>query len=354
MRLLIVRTGAMGDILHGMPAVTALRAALPGCTIGWAIEPHWSPLLQSAASSPPNQTQPLVNHVHLVPTREWKARPFSVATLRQIASVGHELRAQRYDVCVDLQGSIRSALIGRCSASKRFVGSRRPRERQARALYGERVDLASVNVIQQACELVAAAAQLDHLAPAAPPLAIDLEADAWCDQMLHSSDRAGKFILLIPGAGWGAKRWPLPSFSQLACRLREGGHEVFANGSSNAAVDAALGLAGAIPVASSLAQLIALTRRAALVIGGDTGPVHLAAALGVPVVALFGPTDPRRTGPAFPGARTAVLRHSGSVVDHGRHDATEAGLANITVDEVFDEAMRMLALDRQQEISDHG
>ena len=85
----------MGDILHGMPAVAALRNALPGCEIGWAIEPHWSPLLQSASATAHASSMPLVNRIHTVPTREWKGRPFSFATLRQVASLGRELRALR-------------------------------------------------------------------------------------------------------------------------------------------------------------------------------------------------------------------------------------------------------------------
>jgi heptosyltransferase-1 len=348
-RILIVRTGAMGDILHGMPAVAALRNALPDCEIGWAIEPHWSPLLRSAPATPHASSMPLVDRIHTVPTREWKGRPFSFATLRQIASLRRGLRAARYDVCVDLQGSIRSAFIGRISGSGRLVGASRPSERQARAFYNERVALKSVHVIKQACELVAAAAKLDHLDPLIPPFPLDPSSEAWCEALLRTHRSANGFVLLAPGAGWGAKRWPAASFARLARQLCDQGLVVLANTSSDSAVDAELAAAGAAPIQCSFPQLMALVRRSALVIGGDTGPVHLAAAMGRPVVSLFGPTDPARTGPDFPAARKTVLRHHASVEDHRRRAITEAGLAQITVSEVLAAALTMLAVRGQQE-----
>lgn len=339
----------MGDIVHGMPAVAALRNALPNCYIGWAVEPHWSPLLQAASGTPHSSSMPLVDRIHTVPTREWKGRPCSFTTLRQIASLGRELRAARYDVCVDLQGSIRSAFIGRISGSGRRVGARRPPERLARAFYAERVSLNSVHVIAQACELVAAAAKLNHLDPVAPIFPLDPSSESWCDAILRTHGVASGFVLLFPGAGWGAKRWPAACFASLAQQLREQGLVVLANASSDSAVDAELTAAGAVPIQSSFAQLMPLVRRSALVIGGDTGPVHLAAAMGRPVVSLFGPTDPARTGPDFPAARTTVLRHHESIENHRRHTITEAGLAQIPVPEVLAAALTMLAGRSQQE-----
>ena len=348
LRILIVRTGAMGDILHGMPAVAALRHALPRSYVGWAVEPHWIPLLKSDSAQSASE-MPLVDRVHAVPTREWKARPLSVATLRQIANLRRELRSERYDVCIDLQGSIRSAVLGRLSGSVRLLGPRRPRERQARAFYGERVDLTSRHVVAQACELVAAGAGLAHLEPAAALLPQDHAAEAWCEATRRGWVTPGRFILLVPGAGWGAKRWPIEHFAELTYALKEQGIAVLVNASFESTIDPALRAAGAIAVPCSIAQLTALTRRASLVIGGDTGPVHLAAALGRPVVALFGPTDPLRNGPEFPGARVKVLRHPVSVVDHRRHAETEPGLAQITVGDVVAAARQMLTRHEPEE-----
>ncbi len=344
LKVLIVRVGAMGDVLHGLPAVAALRDRVPDCYIGWAIEPRWKDLLVRAADG----IGPIVDRIHSVPTREWKRKPFSVATLRQIATLRREMKAEQYDVCVDLQGSIRSAVIGRMAEAKSFLGPRRPAERQARALYGKRVPVAATHVIEQACELVAAALTgrrdpAAELRPACVTLPVDDEAEAWCDRELDT--RAGEFVLLAPTAGWGAKQWPVEKYQALAERLRTAGYTVLVNagGKDDLRVTAAVAAGGNARLAeSSLAQLIALTRRMSLVVGGDTGPVHLAAALGRPVVGLFGPTDPARNGPHFPGSRVRVLRHADSRLDHTRRPETECGLAKITEDEVVAAVLALL------------
>ena len=302
----------MGDILHALPAVTALRQAHPDWHLAWAVEPHWAPLLPSS----------LIDTIHLVPTKAWKQRPFSVTTLREIAELRRTLRAPRYDLAVDLQGSIRSALIGRLAAASCFFGPEAPREPQARLLYRTRVPLHQPQVIQQAAELLSAAAGT-QLTPAQVTLTPSRAAQTWFEAEI----RTPGFVLLCPTAGWGAKQWPLDRYSQLTTQLRAQGHEVRTNSSAGCTID----------------QLIALTAHAALVIGGDTGPIHLAAAQGVPTLALFGPTDPARNGPDFPGARILTLRHPSSRLDHRRRTQTESGLLQITVNEVLEAAQTLLA-----------
>jgi heptosyltransferase-1 len=345
LRVLIVRVGAMGDVLHGLPAVAALREKIPDCFIGWAVEPRWSSLLIAATH------HPIVDRIHPVPTREWKRRPFSVATLREIVALRREMIAEKYDLCIDLQGSIRSAVIGRMAQARHFLGSRKPAERQARALYGQRVRVEAVHVIAQACELIRAALTdsrdpAEELRPARVTLPSDTEAEAWADRKLAEL-RVGEagFVLLAPTAGWGAKQWPVERYRELAARLHKAGYTVLVNAGSKADLALTHSLAAASPaqlVECGLPQLVALTRHAKLVVGGDTGPVHLAAALGRPVVGLYGPTDPRRNGPYFPGSRVRVLRHASSRLDHARHAQTEAGLARITEDEVIAAAFDLL------------
>ena len=333
LRVLIVRVGAMGDVLHGMPAVAGLRAALPGAVIGWAIEPRWAPLLRSPAGE-----MPLIDRVHLVNTREWKKRAASIATTRAILALRRELRAERYDVCVDLQGSIRSAAIGWMAGAKRFVGPEEPRERQARWLYGERAPVAEANVIGQAAELVSAAVGAE-MTPARVTLPVDAEAELWANRV------GSGFVLLAPTAGWGAKEWGAARYGLLASGLLADGYRVLVNaapGSRSPVAEEVTRASGAEIVRSDLPQMIALTRRAGLVIGGDTGPVHLAAALGRPAVALFGPTDPTRNGPAFPGAKVEILRNPASVTSLKRGAQTEAGLEKVRVEEVLAAALAML------------
>ncbi len=317
----------MGDILHALPAVTALRAALPDAHLGWAVEPRWRALLSPA----------LVDQIHEIPTRDWKERPLSLRTLRQILALRRDFRAARYEIAIDLQGSLRSAFLARLSGAPQVFGPAAPRETPARTFYTRRVALHQPSVIQQAAELLNAATGLT-LTPTAPMIGVPHDVP---------QDIVGglPYLLLTPTAGWGAKQWPIPAYHELTQRLQAAGHTILIN-AGNAADPTANAIARgtrARVISTSLEDYLTLTCRAALVIGGDTGPVHLAAALGVPTLALFGPTEPARNGPHFPGAKYTILRHATSLTDHRRHAATERGLASITVEEVYQAALRLLS-----------
>ena len=329
--MLVVRVGAMGDVLHGLPAVSALRTRLPGASIGWVIDPHWSPLLAGSGAS--------VDRVHLARTTLWKSRPFSGETARSILKLRRELRAKRYDVCVDLQGSMRSAAIAWMSGARRIVGPAVPREALAAWLYNEPVGTRARSVIAQACELVSVAVGR-RLVPAAVALPHDRVAEEWC---VRTVGRPAAY-LLVPGAGWGAKRWPAERFTELARTLLGRGERVLINaGSEDDALSRQIaGRCGAERIVSGVAELVEMTRTAKLVVGGDTGPVHLAAALGRPTVALFGPTDPARNGPSFPGARVRVLRHVQSSTSYKRRNEIDPALAEISVQQVLDAADDLL------------
>ncbi len=334
-RVLIVRTGAMGDVLHAMPAVAALRARHPDWFFGWAIEPRWSELLEGADGA-----MPLVDRLHRVPTRDWGRRPFSASTVRSILGLRRELRAERYDVCVDMQGLIRSAVIGRMAGAGRYVGPADSRERPARWLYGERVERPAAHVVEKGCELLGAAVG-EELRPGRVLLPVDGTAEAWCEGVVDGE----AFALMAPTAGWGAKVWPPERYGAVAAALGRAGFRTLVNAASErdetaaAVVGTSEGFATAVPC--SIGQLVALVRRAGVVIAGDSGPLHMGAALERPVVALFGPTDPARNGPY--GTRSVVLRHETSGTDHARRSETEEGLMRITVDEVVEAALGLLA-----------
>ncbi len=339
----------MGDVLHALPAVAALRRLHPDWYIGWVIDPRWLPLLQAEGGervATGNPLRPIVDCVHAVPTQEWKRHPFTFQTARGIAALGRELRAAHYDLCVDMQGLIRSSLVGRLSGAPRYVGRIKPREGIARFLYKLRVATASPHVIDQGCELLGAAIG-GCLTAGEVALPVDPAAEAWATGFLERilpRDLWTKFAFITPGAGWGAKQWPGERYGAVAVALAEAGYATLVNAYhpddhiATEVVTASLGCA--VVAASTMAQMIALERRAVLVIGGDTGPVHLAMALGTPVVGLYGPTDPARTGPYGPHSR--VLRHTSSVVDHSRHNATETGLQRITTEEVVTAALALL------------
>ncbi len=339
----------MGDVLHAMPAVNALRELHPDWRIGWAIEPAWRELLEAETdthdvawrNSGRGPQRPLVDLWSSVPTRDWKRRPLALRTMRDIAGLRRELRDDRYDLCVDMQGSIRSAVVGRMASAERFVGAAEPREAAAALLYSQKIKLSATHVVEQGCELLGAAIG-ETLRPAKITLPVDPSAERWCDGL---TERGGeRFAVIAPTAGWGAKQWPAERYGAVAAALRKEGICTFVNASSPAdaagrrVVESSGEAASLVPC--SLGQMIALLRRAAVVIAGDTGPLHLAAALERPVVGLYGPTDPARNGPYCTSAR--VLRHASSKKDHSRHRETEGGLMQITTNEVVEAALELL------------
>lgn len=340
LRVLVVRLGAMGDVLHALPALAALRAQLPQCHLGWVIEPRWAPLLRVDDDAVPGTpAMPLVDRVHVAHARGWARRPLSRESWRAMRELRAELRAEHYDLAIDLQGAVRSALIGRASGA-RLIGEAAPRESAARWFFARRVKTHGVHVIEQALEVVAAATLLS-IDPMLPPLPVSAAAEARVAALVAGERQ---LALLHPGAGWGAKRWPAQRYGAVAAALAANGYAVAVNGAPGEEALAAEVVRSSGGVAmearTDMQELIALTRRSSLVIGGDTGPLHLACALGKPVVGIFGPTDPARNGPY--GVPFRVLRHPGSRRDHTRRSEPEAGLLSITVDEVMTAAYELM------------
>ena len=344
-RILIVRLGAMGDVIHGLPAVTALRAAFPEAKLGWLVEERWAELLctlPTPRSGPRSPQRPLVDRIHTVTTRQWRASPFSVQTWERIAASLSDVRAEHYNIAIDLQGAVRSSLLARWSGAPVIYGFAQPRENLASMFYTQRVIAAGDHVVEQNLSLVQAVTRRPLKASPAE-LPHDDAAEAACNRWLKEHGLE-QFAMLNPGAGWGAKRWPAERYGQVAKQLAESGVKSVVNFGpgeedlSRAVVEASAG--SAVALASSLTQLIALTRRANLFIGGDTGPMHLSAALDIPVVGIFGPTDPTRNGPF--GARNIVLRSSSSATSYKHRDEPDNSLLDISSEQVVAAARQLL------------
>jgi len=213
-----------------------------------------------------------------------------------------------------------------------------------------RVKTSATHVIEQAVEIVDAALHEVYggVAPLMTanervPLPVDETATRWCDALLENDTR--RVVVIAPGAGWGAKQWPAERYGEVAARLVANGYRVLVNaapGRQDALAEAVVDASGgaAQTVGCTIGELTSLLRRSSLLIGGDTGPLHLASALQVPVVALFGPTDPSRTGPY--GSRAVVLRSAASVISHKRYSEAEAGLLKIGVEDVMAATMELL------------
>ena len=347
----------MGDIIHSLPAANLLKQAFPGATLGWVVEERWAELL--CAPSVPrcgslSAQRPIADTVHTVNTRAWRQTLFSDAAWREMRASLREIRAERYEVAVDVQGALRSALIARLSGAPVIYGFAEPRENAASLFYTRQVQARGTHIVEQNLSLALAVAQASGNEISREPgrigvstphlLPRDEAAERECCKRL---ERLGirEYAVLNPGAGWGAKQWPPERYGALAKRLSaERGlrslinvgpeEEFLAREVEKVSEGAAAAFSG------SISELIALTRGARIFIGGDTGPLHLAAALGIPVVGIFGPTDPARNGPY--GTRSIVLRSPESVTSHKRRQTADKGILSISSDDVVNAVARLL------------
>jgi heptosyltransferase I len=344
-RILVVRLSAMGDVIHGMPAITALRRAKPDLKIGWLIEERWAELLCSREAERMALRSPLKrlpDWVHVTNFFHWRRDLSSSETWREMRSCFHEVRAMKYEVTLDLQGTMRSALAGRATGARIRIGSSQPREAPASMFHTRAIDPSGSHVVEQALSLASAIAgqQLEYTDP---PFPLDPVNEAWAEEFVAKLD-SSPFAILNPGAGWGAKRWPAKSFAVLARALAQRSLAVVVNhgpGEEQLAEAVRESSDGtAVPLKCSVGELIALTRRARLFVGGDTGPLHLAAALCVPVVALFGPTRPERNGPF--ATRSVILRSPESLDNPSHTDRPDEGLTSIEPQSVIAAADRLL------------
>jgi heptosyltransferase-1 len=346
MKILIIRTGAMGDILHTLPAIAAIKHERPEIQIDWAIAPHWKSLLIG-------DTYPYVTNTHIVPTKAWSAAPCTLATLRSVLAIRKKIRDRHYDLVIDMQGTLRSAIIGRFASTKNYSGYATPRERLAAKLYKKKIPRRGTHIVEMNANLLG-----DALGLALTPRPIELPREQWAEDW---AEREAVFTrplaVLSAGGGWAAKHWPAARYGELARRLKTMGFDVAVNAArkddpiANAVVEASAHAARM--VVCNVAGLTALLRRTDLFIGGDSGPTHLAAALAVPTVALFGPTDPARNGPwpATPSSQIRILRDPAAITSYKHTDTPDPHLTRLPVEDVLDAVWDLIPPPRDETIA---
>jgi heptosyltransferase I len=295
-RILVVRLGAMGDIIHTLPAIASVKQSFPHAHIGWAVEERWAPLLEG---------NPFVDEVVTIGRR----------TFSNALALRRRLRAARFDTAIDFQGLLKSAVVASFARPERIFGFHRShtRESVAALFYSTGIKATAQHVVDRYIELAAGAGATaiarTFFIPAGRPEGIL---------------PPGPYVLANPLAGWGSKQWPLEHYLRLA---RELDLPLVLN------VPNAIEAPGAHVHVSGIAGLIDATRRASAVIGVDSGPLHLAAALGKPGVAIFGPTDPGRNGPY--GGSLTVLRSPTAGTTYKRHADIAGSMRSIGPDQVL-------------------
>jgi heptosyltransferase I len=339
-RILLVRMSALGDIVHALPVLSAIREAHPNVQIDWLADRPYADVLG------------LVDGV----SQRIIGRP------RLPSAVG-ELRARNYDVAIDLQGLVKSAAMARLSGARRVIGFETAalRERLAGWFYNEQATVSQgAHVIQKNLSVlplldvpVPTGIRFPFVVPSSS-VAENLAADA-------AARGPGSFVLINPGAAWPNKRWAPSRFGALARTIRDRhglpSYVLWGRTESVLADAVAASSDGAAVRApeTSLGDLLALSKRAALMISGDTGPLHLAAAMSTPIVGLYGPTWPERNGPwhaddiVLSRAPQCSCHHKRSCQRRGASTgvASQMCINDISIEEVVDAVDRRLASARR-------
>ena len=284
MKVLIVRLGSLGDIIHAIPAAAAIRRAQPQASIDWLVDARHKDLLE------------LVRGIDRLVTIQTRGVPAVIEAVRM-------LRRQDYDVALDLQGLLKSAVLARMSGARRVIGFRTAllREKAAGLFYTEAAGDTTTHVIDKNLSL------LKPLGVRVPDVEFPIDdrrpqIAALAREKLRIGP-ADRFAIINPGAAWPNKRWPPVYFAEvaraLASRHRLRSIVLWGPGEEPVAQAVAAAADGTAEVSppTTIADLVSLTKAATIVISGDTGPMHVAGAVGTPVVGIFGPTDSARNGP---------------------------------------------------------
>ncbi|HKO05819.1 MAG TPA: glycosyltransferase family 9 protein [Candidatus Acidoferrales bacterium] len=333
-RLLILRLGSLGDIIHALPVAATLRAAFPSAYIAWLVDKRWRPLLEQVEG---------LDAVLSAPSQSW------IGLWQGIVQV----RRERFDCVVDVQGLYKSALPAWLSGAPRRVGFNwaAAREGGASMFYNLRVSPKFGHRIEKNLALAAAlgarAGSGDSPGRAMFPLRVPPAAEASVREMLRARG-VGEYFMVSPGGGWLSKCWPAERYGELhrrlAARLGYSGLVSYGPGERSLAeaVRAAAGSPEPLLLELDLPQLMAALRGARFFVGADTGPLHLSVALGTPVVGLYGPTDPLQTGPY--SRQDVVIRNAlPHETTYRRGSSYSRSMLSISVEQVEEGVTRRLA-----------
>ncbi len=299
MRVLIVKISALGDVIHALPTLSWLKNIDPSIEIDWLVEEGFASLLEGHS---------LLRKVHRLGLKRWRRQGW-LAAIKGVKSTLAELRRENYDLVLDLQGNCKSGLFTMFSGALRRYGFDRDGVREWPNLLAtnHKVPLGadSHHISDRSLAVAQAAFPGDKEIPLAGPMEIHPEAAAAIDKQLEELDlKQQPLIVLQYGTTWTTKLWPLDSWQELALQLCDQDRLrpilIWGNDAEHDACQAiskATNGRAMIWPRGSLPELVALLKRADLVVGGDTGPIHIAAAVGTSTVSLFRVTDATRNGP---------------------------------------------------------
>ncbi|MCA1579493.1 MAG: glycosyltransferase family 9 protein [Acidobacteria bacterium] len=340
MRVLIVKLGSIGDIVHTLPALAALRAGLPHAEISWVAESSCSEILKD---------NPVLDRLIEVDTKALRRGLMSGETLRAPRQQLRRLRASAFDVALDFQGLIKSASIARLSGARRVFGYSRPalREPVSTVFLSKRISIPPhTHVIRKALLLLQGALGISVPANLSFPIGITPVADAEAERAAEGT--GGNYAILNPGGGWPTKLLSAAKFGGLADQLwsNYGIRSLVTYGPGELELAEAVRQSSksdsATPVSLSLKGFYSLAKRARVYVGGDTGPTHIAVAAGAPIVGLFGPTEWWRNGSPYEQDICVERTDIDCRVDCHRRSCSNWICMDIEVERVFEAVRRRI------------
>lgn len=330
MKLLLVKTSSMGDVIHTFPAVTDALAAGPGLTIDWLVEKPFAPIAR---------LHPGIRAVIEVEARRWRKSPFSAETRAAVASLRKRLRAADYDLVLDAQGLLKSLWLARLAGAPIAGYDRRSaREGWASLFYDKTF------AVERGQHAIARTRQLFGQALGYRPDLAQLEYG------LNAAAAGGSDAFLLHGTSWETKRWPTESWIELAQVLVMRGLRPLVTFADEAERQVALAIATAVPeteiiAKTGLGEIAERLSSARLAIGVDTGLTHLAAAFGLPTVALYTATRIGLTGAL--GERTVALSAAADDDRQAVKRNAPAYAGTIEPEKVLEAVDKLLELNRQ-------
>jgi len=286
-KLLIIKPSSLGDIVHSLPVLHAIKKSFPASEIDWVVAKGFEGLLEA---------HPLIRKLWIINKDEWKKIARVGATVSEVRKLLRSLRAERYDAAIDLQGLFRSGFIAKGTGAPVRVGFREAREGST-VFYTDTVRGGrGIHAVDRYLKIAAfLGCDISEVRFPFPESAASLT-----DFLPASAFACGEYAVIAPGARGAVKRWPARRFGKLAAALPL--RSVVIGSKSDAplageVVEESRGKAVSVAGKTDLKGLIEIVRCARFMVCNDTGPMHIAAALGVHVFALFGPTNPAETGP---------------------------------------------------------
>ena len=323
-KILVVKPSSLGDIVHSLPFLNSLKTCFPKAEIHWVIAKGLEGLLEC---------HPMVDKLIVINKDMWKELSRTKDTIREVRQLLKDIRSEQYDLAVDLQGLFRSGIITMATRAPVRMGFSEARE-GSRLFYNVRVKGGKdVHAVERYLKLAGALGcdEKNILFPF-----------SLCrGGMKNLEDITGglkEYAVIVPGARWGTKIWPAANFGGIASLLPVQSIVIGSRSDSLIAekvVQASGGKAVSLAGKTSLAELIELMRHATLVVSNDSGPLHIAAGFRVPVVAIFGPTSPVRTGPYGDG-NIVIKSDAACAPCFKRHCKDMRCMTGISVEMVFE------------------